>query len=167
MRAHPILRFTMIEVVVVVTVLLLLAGLLLPVLHHSREKAKRVNCAGNLKQKGLILLMYSGDFDGYFPNVNPIPTNNFEPLGCGNYLHDVRVWSCPSRRQELVLDARAADYRYIGSGLKDDNKSATSVSLAYDQSGNHPRNAWCNVLFIQGFVAGGSPAKEPAKWGND
>jgi prepilin-type processing-associated H-X9-DG protein len=56
---------------------------------------------------------------------------------------------------------RDAAYRYIGSGLKDDNKTATAVSLAYDQSGNHPNNEWCNALFVDGHVEGAKPTNNP------
>jgi prepilin-type processing-associated H-X9-DG protein len=159
-------RFTLIEVAIVIGVLLLLAALLLPVLRYGYERQCRKTCASYRKSIGLSLLMYSGDFDGYFPNANPIPTNNFEPLASQNYVQDGEVWSCPSRTTVMTL-ARNSACRYIGSGLKDDNKSATSVSLAYDQSGNHPSNAWCNVLFIDGHVSGGRPANSPALFAND
>jgi len=159
-------RFTMLEVLIVVGVLVLLAALLLPVARFGLEKARRHNCAGREKSLGLSLLMYSGDFDGYFPNVRPNTTCNFQPLVSRNYIQDGKVFACPSRTTVLTLGSNSA-YRYIGSGLKDDNKSAKAISLAYDQSGNHPNNDWCNVLHIDAHVEGGRPAKEPARFGND
>ena len=61
-------------------------------LSKAREKARRVNCAGNLKQIGLSLLMYSGDFDGFFPNKNTTTANvNFDPLVTQNYIQDGKV----------------------------------------------------------------------------
>lgn len=58
-------------------------------------------------------------------------------------------------------------YRYIGSGLKDDNAQATVTSLGYDRSGNHPNNEWLNALFIDGHVAGAPPGVKPEVYGND
>ncbi len=150
--------FTLPELMVVVAVIVLVFGVMLPVLGVAREKARRVNCAGNLKSMGLALLMYSGDFDGYFVNVNGNSPRhgNFEPIAGANYCQDGKVWACPSRSVVLTLCANSA-YRYIGSGLKDDNARAKSSSLAYDERGNHPENRWMNILMIDGHAEGGRP----------
>jgi prepilin-type processing-associated H-X9-DG protein len=111
--------------------------------------------------------MYSGDHDGYFPNVRRnFRNSNFEPLVSKNYAQDGKLWACPSRVTVMTL-GRDSAYRYVGSGLKDDNISASAVSLAYDQSSNHPNNDWCNVLFIDGHVEGSRPANKPELFGND
>jgi prepilin-type processing-associated H-X9-DG protein len=134
-------------------------------IRRSREKGRRVNCAGNLKQIGLSSLMYSGDYGGYFPNLNSRGLGsgvalfgNWQPLGSMQYIadHDNKVWTCPSVTIEKS-DADCSNYRYIGSGLKDDNDSASLVPLGYDASGNHPENAWMNALFLDGHVQGARP----------
>ena len=150
--------FTLIELLVVVAIIAILAGMLLPVLSKAREKARRVNCTGNLKQIGLSMLMYSGDEDGFFPTTVPggvgeTDEYNYEPLGTGKYIASGKVFNCPSRTAPAP-NISASAYYYIASGTKDDNNTATEVSIGYDDSGNHPGHEWTNMLYVDGHVEG-------------
>ena len=130
---------------------LVLLGLLLPDLSKShRPRARRVNCAGNLKQIGLALIIYAGDdrVDGYFPDGG-----GFRRLHEGRYLTNGKVYSCPSSEKPNTL-ADESNYVYLGSGLKDTNAQSTKVILAHDRIGNHAN--WVNCLYLDGHVKGHS-----------
>lgn len=60
-------NFTLIELLVVSGVIAILAGLLLPALSSSRNKARRVQDLSNMKQVGTGLHAYSDASKGYMP----------------------------------------------------------------------------------------------------
>lgn len=102
--------FTLIELLVVLSILMLLLALLMPTIGMVRSAAKRVQCASNLRQIGMVVGTYVNDFGqfpategpvaGVFPHliagiVNPKLPAIFSDYAGGN----VSLFYCPANAQ--------------------------------------------------------------------
>ena len=110
--------FTLIEMLVVIAIISILAAMMSPSLMKALEAARSLNCINNLKQVGVALNTYAGDFNGWIPgsqvygwfdsghpwsgmltDITPRCQNG----GCrpipiaGNYIGDTKLFFCPSQ----------------------------------------------------------------------
>jgi len=88
--------FTLIELLVVIAIIAILASLLLPALARSKMKAHTIQCASNLKQRGLTHHMYVNDYG------RPVPYDLGASLWMAR-LMDYRArstWSATVRRRQ-------------------------------------------------------------------
>jgi len=59
--------FTLIELLVVIAIIAILAAILFPVFAQARESARKASCTSNMKQVGMAVIMYVGDYDETLP----------------------------------------------------------------------------------------------------
>jgi prepilin-type N-terminal cleavage/methylation domain-containing protein len=108
--------FTLIELLVVIAVIAALAALLFPVLGRAKESGRGTACLSNLHQLGIALQLYVQDNNNRLPFMRDksLNTTNELPspdLVLSNHLGNVRVFRCPSDRQQL-FDHTGSSYSW-------------------------------------------------------
>jgi prepilin-type N-terminal cleavage/methylation domain-containing protein len=87
--------FTLIELLVVIAIIAILAAILFPVFAQAKLAAKKTQSLSNIKQIGLGLQMYIGDFDDRYDasaNLIPGPWGEYSSTGVDQHIKwDINV----------------------------------------------------------------------------
>lgn len=111
--------FTLIELLVVIAIIAILAAILFPVFQSAKKAGQKSACASNLKQLGLAVHAYMGDFgdwegmisarQSYWPFEEPNPAYGYQgssgrDSALFRYLKNADVIKCPADHGKQYIE---------------------------------------------------------------
>lgn len=144
--------FTLIEVLVVIAIVAILAGLLLPTLVGSKERARRTACKNQVRQFLLALQLYADDHRDFLPSGQSdmgedehIPVlSTLTRTNLVKYGGSARIMDCPSLGAPFNPNKAwfEGGYGYV---------------IGYNYLGGHTNTPW--PVAANGFTSWTSPQK--------
>ncbi len=152
------LGFTLIELLVVIAIIAILAAILFPVFGRARENARRSSCQSNLKQIGLAIVQYAGDYDGRYPIGEIYPFGTAAETCAKTYLPDAPLFN-PFKLQPTWMGiispyTKSTQLYYCPSGPNNNEASKWSGYNKPEQRFGYSYNP--NVLVQGKWEVGGA-----------
>ena len=147
------IAFTLVELLVVIAIVGLLVALVLPAIQNTREAARRMQCANNLKQLGLALHNYHSAY-GAFPQNMP-GGGKESGAGCTTGFYSWQAAILPQLEQGGVYESIDFDVEMADSGSCNDVFGPTISS-------DHPNAAAAHTT-VQTFLC---PSDTAGPYGN-
>lgn len=99
--------FTLIELLVVIAIILTLVAISFPVFSRVRAKARQSQCASNMRQVAMAVMMYADDYDELLPYARQSVHWTQKPWGqwyttVEPYVRNRDVYRCPSVPQREI-----------------------------------------------------------------
>jgi len=146
-------RFTLVELLVVIAILSILAGLILPALSSSRDRARLALCLGNIREVTLMHLFYAdanngcfcpawdASFDSWDSSANHRGPGILSRVVPDSSAASGRVFECPAAKTSLFLNP-AWTARFAGYGM--------NYLLSFDRvSATPPNYRLCRIQNIK------------------
>jgi prepilin-type N-terminal cleavage/methylation domain-containing protein len=139
--------FSLVELLVVIGIIAILIALLMPALVRAREQAKSVQCQSNLRQVGVMLMIYANQWGGwvYPPNLgaNKPPEQRWPVHVFHPPIYDPPVMLCPSdveepaERHSYLLNNHLAE-KAIKFNTKIPGKSSSDLIVMGEKVSDYP-----------------------------
>ena len=163
--------FTLIELLVVIAIIALLLSVMIPALNMVKAQAQAAICRSNVKQWGVVFMMYTQDNENSFPqNIKGDGMTEYEAYWCHatlKYYEDPKIRFCPSckRDKERVAELALTGQSFMNYGATHmnwgpfANPNTVTPSDWWDEypEGSYGMNEWCSD----------PPESEPTLWGAD
>jgi prepilin-type N-terminal cleavage/methylation domain-containing protein/prepilin-type processing-associated H-X9-DG protein len=170
----PLQAFTLIELLVVIAIIAILAAMLLPALSKAKQKAKQSSCINNMRQLGIALTMYAGDYAQYPQCLTKVQAGEkhfyvWQPRLLSLMGGNRNAFFCPAAEADSVWDTngnptvqliKGEDYKNDPYGIlcgDDNGNMGTRFSLGYNDWGLLQNNS---PVLGMGADVGTTPVKD-------